>query len=194
MKTLRLIVVSMVFAGLFAVSAMAQTSAAKIALIDTQAFYLEKGGITKILNGYKRLNTEMQPEATKFQTKVDQFNTLKKSYDALVDQATEGKVPVKAEDVQTKREQLADLQTDIKRMQEDLKNKQEKREGEILGPIIREVGKSITDFSKQKGYTVVFDIGRLSREQMVLYVDETSDITDEFIKFYNASLGGTATK
>lgn len=193
MKTLRLIVVSMVFAAFLGISAMAQSAPAKIALIDTASFYDTKTGITKILDGYKRLNAEMQPEVTKLEAKVAEFNTLKKSYDTLVDNANKN-IPVKAEDVQSKQEKLTELQTDIKRMQEDLKKKSEKREGEILGPIVTEVGKSIGDYSKQKGYTVVFDIGRLSREQMLLYVEPTSDITDDFIKYYNTKPAGTATR
>jgi Skp family chaperone for outer membrane proteins len=195
MKTLRLIVVSMVCAAFLSVSAMAQASpAAKIALIDTQAFYDTTGGITKILNGYKRLQAELKPEADKYQGKITQFNTLKKSYDTLVAQAQEGKVPVKPEDVQSKQDQLTDLQTDIKRMQEDLKVKQDKREAEILGPIVKEVGNSIQDFAKQKGYTLVLDVGRMYNAQMLLFIDDKTDITKEFITFYNAKPAGTATK
>jgi Skp family chaperone for outer membrane proteins len=185
----------MIFAGLFVVSAIAQAppANAKIALIDTQAFYLEKGGINKLLDGYKRLNAELQPEVNKLEAKLTEFGTLKKSYDTLVDNANKN-IPVKAEDVQSKQEKLTEMQTDIKRMQEDLKKKSEKREEEIVNPIIIEIGKSISEYSKQKGYTVVFDIGRLSRGQMVLYVEQTADITDEFIKYYNTKPAGTATK
>lgn len=185
----------MICAAFLTVSAAAQgsTAAAKIALIDTQAFYATQGGITKIANGYKRLQTELKPEVDKYQAKVTQFNTLKTSYDKLVDDASKN-VPVKPEDVQTKRDQLADLQTDIKRMQEDLKVKQDKREAEILGPIVKEVGESITTFAKQKGYTLVLDVSRLFNAQMLLYMDDGSDITDEFIKFYNAKPAGTAVK
>ena len=49
MKTVRLIAVSVFFAAIFAVSALAQTTAAsgKIGLINTEAFYDSKAGITK---------------------------------------------------------------------------------------------------------------------------------------------------
>lgn len=194
MKTLRLIVVSLILAVFLTVSAVAQTATnAKIALIDTQAFYNTKGGITKIINGYKRLNTELKPEVTKYQAKVTQFNTLKKTYDKLMENKGKG-IPVKDSDLLTKRDQLTNLQTEIKRMQEDLKKKQDKREAEIMGPIVRQIGNSIQAYAKQKGYTVVFDIGRMSSAQMVLYIEPTSDITKEFITFYNAKPAGTATK
>lgn len=194
MKTLRLIVVSMILAAFLTVSAVAQTTSnAKIALIDTQAFYNTKGGITKIINGYKRLNTELKPEVTKLQAKANQFNTLKKSYDTLVSNAQKN-IPVKQTDLQAKRDQLTTLQTDIKRMQEDLKKKQEKREAEIMGPIIKEIGTSIQAFAKQKGYTLVLDVGRMYSAQMLLFIDEKTDITKEFITFYNAKPAGTASK
>jgi Skp family chaperone for outer membrane proteins len=194
MKTLRLIAVSMVFAALFAVSAMAQTSpSAKIALISTDQFYNPQGGITKIISAYKRLNDEMKPMADQINAKISQFDTLKKSYDTLVENAQKN-IPVKAEDVQSKRDQLQTLQTEIKRMQEDLKAKSEKREVEIMEPISKEIGDSLQAYAKQKGYTLVLDIGRMYNAQMVLYIDETTNITKEFITFYNAKPAGTATK
>lgn len=193
MKTLRLIAVGMVFAALFAVSAVAQTTPAKIALINTDAFYNTEGGITKIINGYKRLETEMKPMLDQYNTKVNEFNTLKKSYDTLVENAQKN-IPVKAEDLQDKQDKLQILQTEIKRMQEDIKNKRDKREFDIMQPITQEIGTSIETFAKQKGYTLVLDIGRMANAQMVLYIDESTDITKEFITFYNARPGGTATK
>ncbi len=194
MRTLRFIVVASVFVVFMGVSALAQTpSTAKVALIDTQAFYDPKGGINKIIAGYKRLNVEMKPQLTQYQNKVNQFNTQKKSYDVLV--ANKGKgIPVKDSDIIAKRDQLTVLQKDIKRMQEDLKAKQSKREGEILGPIIKRIGKSIEVYAKQKGYTLVLDVGRLYNAQMLLFLDEKTNITKDFITFYNTRPAGTASK
>lgn len=184
----------MVFAAFFAVSAMAQTSpAAKIALISTDQFYNPQGGITKIINAYKRLNDEMKPMADQINAKINQFETLKQSHDTLVANAQKN-IPVKAEDVQSKRDQLLTLQTEIKRMQEDLKAKSEKREVEIMEPISKEITDSLRAYAKQKGYTLVLDIGRMYSAQMVLYIDETTNITSEFITFYNGKPAGTATK
>ncbi len=197
MKTLRLMVVSILFAAIFAISAFAQASAkSNIVLVNTQAFVDQKAGITKILNGYKRLETELKPEYDKYEAKANQFTTLKKSYDTLVSQATEGKVPVKTDDIQTKRDQLQNLQTELKRMEEDIKIKEGKRQEEILGPILSEVESSMQAFAKQKGYSLVMDVGRLAGAQMILYMDDSVDITKEFIAYYNAAkpAGTAATK
>lgn len=194
MKTLRLMVVSILFAAIFAVSAFAQgTAKSNIVLVNTQAFVDQKAGITKILNGYKRLETELKPEYDKYEAKGNQFTTLKKSYDTLVQNAQKN-IPINNDDLQTKRDQLQNLQTDLKRMEEDIKIKQSKREGEILGPILEEIDSSMQAFAKQKGYSLVMDIGRLANAQMLLYMDASVDITKEFIAFYNAKPAGTATK
>jgi len=194
MRTLRLVTVSLVFAALFAVSAMAQTaSAAKIALINTDAFYDKDNGITKIISGYTKLNAEMKPMVDQYNAKVNEYTTLRKSYDTLSDNAKKN-IPVKQEDLQSKGEQLQNLEKEIKRMQEDMKAMQDKREFEIMEPITKEIGTALQTFAKQKGYALVLDIGRMYNAQMVLYIDETTDITKEFITFYNAKPGGTATK
>lgn len=194
MKTIRLVSISMVIAAFFAVSALAQTSpTAKIALVNTDDFYSREGGITKILNGYKTLETEMKPMVDAYNTKVVEYNNSKKSYDTLVENAKKN-IPVKAEDVQSKQEQIVNLEKEIKRMQEDLKAKSDKREAAIMGPITQEIGNSLQAYSKQKGYTLVLDVGQMVKAQMVLYIDESTDITKEFITFYNTKPAGTATK
>ncbi len=194
MKTLRLVIVSMICAAFLAIAATAQTTAnAKIALINTNAFYNVEGGITKIANGYKKLNAEMKPMLDQYNTKATQYNNLKKAYDELVQRAGTG-VPVDEKDAQTKGEQLLTLKTEITRMQEDIKNQKEKREAEIMEPINKEIGQSLETYSKQKGYTLVMDIGPMVNAQMLLYLEPTIDITKDFITFYNAKPAGTATK
>lgn len=193
MKSLRLVVISMVFAAVLTVSAMAQ-AAPKVVFIDSEAFFDEKAGITKVINGLKRLDTEMKPRIDERNTKAVQYNTLKKSYDTLVDNATKN-IPVDTKDLQAKQDQLQTLGKEITRMDEDNKAQREKRMFEIMQPINQEIAKSIQDFSKQKGYTLVMDIARLLNAGVVLYAEESTDVTKEFITFYNtAKPAGTATK
>ena len=123
MKTLRLVIVSMICAAFLAVSATAQTTAgAKIALVNTNAFYNTEGGITKIANGYKKLSAEMKPMIDSYNAKLTQFANLKKTYDDIVNKANSG-VPIDEKDAQAKQDQLKDMQTELTRLQEDLKNR-----------------------------------------------------------------------
>ncbi len=192
MKTIYSVAAVIVFLAAFTGSGLAQSPAqSKIAFINTEAFYLEKGGINTIINGYAKLDKEMEPDATKFEAKLTQFNTLKKTYEDLIRKSTGG-VPIDQSDVETKKDQLQALQTEITRMQEDLKKKQEKRAGEILGPINTEVGNAILDYAKQKGYTAIFDIAAMVNARQLLYADTAADITDDFIKYYNANTMSTA--
>ncbi len=193
MKSIRLVVVSMVFAAVFAISAMAQTTQnAKIALINTQAFYTE-GGITKVLNGLKRLETEMKPMIDQRNAKFNEYSNLRKSLSTLAENRNKN-IPVKDEDIQAKGEQLQNLEKEIKRMDEDIKAKEEKRRFEILQPINDDISNSIGDFAKQKGYTMVMEIAILANAGAVLWADSATNITKDFIAFYNAKPAGTATK
>lgn len=192
MKRFNLVAAMIVFVAAFAVSAAAQAPApSKIAFINTESFYAIEGGITSILNGYKKLDIEMKPEVTKYEAKVTQFNTLNKAFSDLLEKGNSG-VPIDQSDVENKRDQLQVLQTDIKRMQEDLKKKQDKREAEIMKPISDAIGASIQTFAKQKGYTAIFDIAGLANARQILYADPGSNITEDFIKYYNAKPAGTA--
>jgi Skp family chaperone for outer membrane proteins len=50
----------------------------------------------------------------------------------------------------------------------------------------------LQDFSKTKGFSLVVD-GSKDQAQMIVYVSETVDITDEFIKMFNTKPATTAT-
>lgn len=193
MKRLSSTAAIVVFVAALAVSVVAQAPApSKIGFINTEDFYSVEGGITTILNGYKKLEIELKPEVSKYEAKVTQFQTLNKAYSDLLEKGNSG-VPIDQADATKKRDQLQDLQTEIKRMQEDLKAKQDKREGEIMAPISAAIGESIQTYAKQKGFTAVFDIAGLANARQILYADPGSNITGDFIKFYNAKPAGTAT-
>ncbi len=63
MKTVRLLAVSVFFAAIFAVSALAQTptTGGKIGLINTEAFYASTGGISKLAAANTSLENEFKP-------------------------------------------------------------------------------------------------------------------------------------
>lgn len=192
MKTVRFIIFSSIFTALFAVSAFAQTEAAsKVALINTDAFYAETGGITKIANGYKSLETEFKADFTELENMAKKLQALQAEVQKL--QTPNPQVPVKPETIQAKVDEGQKLQRDYKFKQEDVKARYEKREVAVMNPITQDIGKAISDFAKQKGYTMVMDSGKLVQAQVLLYLQETTDITKDFITFYNTRPAGTAT-
>ena len=195
MKSIRSIAALMFFAVLFSVSAFAQAGATtaggdKVAVVDTSAFADEKAGIVRFNTALKTLDTEFQPRRTELQNMTNQFNGLVKDLEV---QSKPGTVPVSQQAIDAKRDQAENLQKEIKRKQEDAQAAFNKRQGEVLGPIYNDIGKAISDYAKQKGYALIIDLSK-DQNQMVVYTDlAKTDITLDFIKFYNARPAGTAT-
>lgn len=197
MKMIRLLAVSVFFAALLSVSAIAQTAPAttsgKIAVINTYLFAEEKTGITKYINAMNALNTEFKPLDTELQGLVTRYQTLTKEIQTLREQAAGGKVPIDEKAAQTKVDEAQKLERDIKFKQEDAKARFEKRQTAVLGPVLQDIYKAVQEFSKQKGYTMILDIGKMAEADIVMALDEKADVTKDFITFYNARPATTAT-
>lgn len=196
MKTFRLIAVSFIFATVFAVAAFAQAQQpAKIALVDTESFYDQKDGITKIINAYKSLDTEFKTTTTELENGAKRLQALQTELQTLQNRANDpnNKVPIDQNAARAKADEYEKLQRDLKFKQEEFKVALQKREAAVIGPIVQDIGKAISDFAKQKGYSIIMDSGKLVQAQVLLYLQETNDITKEFIQFYNARPAGTAT-
>ena len=193
MKTLRLIAISFILATFFAISALAQVTT-KVALVDTDAFYA-KGGITKIENGYKSLKAEFTTLEKELNTMNIRKQALEKELQTLQQQANDpnNKVPINKTQVQAKVDEYEKLQVDLKRKQEDAKARYEKREQAVIGPILQDVGKVLENYAKEKGYSMILDVGKLFETRIVLYWEPTTEVTKDFITYYNSRPGGTAT-
>lgn len=196
MKSVRFIIVSFILTTLFAVSVFAQTPPpAKIALVDTQGFYDEKDGIKKIVNAYKSLETEFKTTTTELENGAKRLQTLQTEIQNMQAKINDpnNKVPIDENAARAKVDEAEKLQRNMKFKDEEFKAQLERRENAVLGPIMQDVGKSLGDFAKQKGYTVVLDVGKLYQAQIILYWQESMDITKEFVQYYNAKPAGSAT-
>jgi outer membrane protein len=194
MRTFRLIAVSVVFAAIFAVSALAQApTASKIGLINTSAFDDTKAGITKYINAVNTLNTEFKPLATELDNMATKINALQKEIEILRKQAQEGKVPVNQATANAKLEEYDKLTREYKFKQDDAKVKYNRRQEAVLGPIRQDIGNAIQEFAKKNGYTIILDVAKLAQAALILGVDERADVTKQFIAFYNTRPTTTAT-
>ena len=196
MKVFRLIAFSFVLASIFAVSAFAQTQAQmKIGLVNTEVFYADQG-IKKISNAYTSLEAEFKPSYTDLETGTKRLQALQTELQTLQNKANDpnNKVPIDQTAARTKAEQFETLKKDLTRKQEDFKARYAKREAEILSPIVQDIGTQLGEYAKQKGYTMIMDSSKLYQAQVLIYAQDATDITKEFVQFYNARPGGTATK
>ncbi|CAN5599081.1 hypothetical protein BH10ACI1_BH10ACI1_00440 [soil metagenome] len=193
MKNFRLIAVSLMFAAIFAVSVSAQTPA-KIALINTAAFENETGGITKMVAARKALDNEFKTVLTDLQTLGTQITTLQADLKTLDTQikAAQGaaQVPANLSALQAsyaaKYDELDRKSREYKFKEDSAKASYERREAVVMGPVFQDIRKAVQEYGKSKGYTVVLDLANLFNSGNILYWEETINITDDFIKFYNA--------
>ena len=195
MRTFRLIAVSAFLAAIFAVSALAQTTAGtKIGLINTQAFDDDKAGITKYVTALNSLETEFKPVFTELQTLGTKIQALEKEiqgYREILQKG--GKIPISDADLNKKMEEYDKSVREYKFKEEDAKARYQRREAIVMGPIRQDIGNAIQEFTKKNGYVIMLDVAKLDNAGLILGLDETADVTKAFIAFYNARPATTAT-
>ena len=194
MRRFSFIAVGFVFAAISAVSVFGQvpasTQPAKIVVINTAAFDA-KDGITKYANAMNALESEFKPAQTEIQGLVTRYQTL--ATDIENARKANPSVPINPSTIQTKVDEAQNLEIQIKRKQEDGKVKFEKRQQQVLGPVLQDIMKAMDEFSKQKGYALILDAAKLEGAGLILAVDLPKvDVTKDFITFYNARQPTTA--
>lgn len=194
MKRINLVAVSFIFALVMAVSAFAQGAAqpgvGKIGWLDTGAFGADTGGIAKYVGALKAVDLEMRPKVVELQTIQARLKTIS---DDLAKMGANPAVPIDQKAAAAKQEEGQSLQRDFEYKKKAYDAAVDKRTSEVLGPVSYDISKAIQDYAKQKGYTVVLDIAMLDQAHVILALDQTADITKDFIAFYNARPATTAT-
>lgn len=197
MKVTRSLAVVALFA-ILAVSAAAQTRPAapaaapatqatvavpdsKIAMIYSDAFMDPKTGIAKFNSLLSTLNREFQPRQTDLQNLQTRINTLTKEINDTQNVADPNAL-------RTKRDQLEQLQTELKRKAEDAEGAYNKRRQDIFQPLQQDIGKALEAFAKARGITVIVDGSQVP----VVYAAESIDITRAFINEFNSKNPATA--
>lgn len=201
MKTFRSIAAVFVFAAIFAVSAFAQVPAAvpaapgKLAVVNTQAFDADKGGITKYVNAMNSLETEFKTTQTELQTIGTRLQTLQNEIKVMQENAQKSPtVPIDTTKANAKVEEYDKLAREFKFKQEDAKARFERRQEVVMGPVRQDIGNALQEFAKKNGYMMILDASKLDGAGLLLAFDERFDATKEFITFYNARPAATAAK
>lgn len=194
MRTVRLLVVSMMFTAIMAIAALAQAPTLKVGLINTYAFADEKEGITKYVAQLDKLSAEFKPDETKLNNLVKQLQGLETEIQNLQKQAATPNSPIGASTIQPKLEQYEKLKRDFKFQQEDVQARVESRRKVLVSPILADIMNSMQTFAKQKGYSVILDGAKLQESGILMAFDQNTDVTKEFIAYYNTKPAGTATK
>ena len=202
MKTFRSIAALFVFAAIFAVSAFAQTTTpaptGKIATVDTRYFGV-KEGISRFINAMTSLEKELQPDIAGLQAMETKIQALEKEIQDVEKQLNDPKLPPAIDKnklqitYQTKVREYQALGRQYKFKDDEFKIKYQIREEAVVVPVSQDIGKALKEFAKKNGYTMIFDIAK-DDKGILLVLDEKSDVTKEFILFYNARPATTAVK
>jgi len=153
----------------------------KMAMIYSDAFLDAKTGIARFNTLLTTLNREFEPRQKELQGLQTRINTLTKEIDDTQNVADPNAL-------RTKREQLAQLNTDYKRKGEDAQAAYEKRRQEIFLPLQQDIGKALEAFAKARGITVIVDGSQVP----VVYAADSIDITRAFINDFNSKNPATA--
>ncbi|CAN5585496.1 hypothetical protein BH20ACI4_BH20ACI4_02110 [soil metagenome] len=195
MKSVRLIITGLLFTFVLSVAAFAQTTAptGKIGLIDTRFFDNGKDGIAKYSAAMDSIMKEFEVENNGMKTMLTKLQTLEKEIATLREQFEKPNSPIKPETVNAKIEEYDKLTREFKFKQEDGKVRFQRREQIVMTPIRRDISKAIDEFAKQKGFTLILDVAKIADAGLILAMDEKVNLTQDFIKYYNARPATAAT-
>lgn len=153
----------------------------KIAMIYSDAFMDPKTGIAKFNTLLTTLNREFQPRQAELQNLQTRIQTLNKEINDTQSVADPNAL-------RTKRDQLEQLNTELKRKGEDAEAAYNKRRQDIFMPLQQDIGKALETFAKARGITVIVDGSQVP----VVYAADSIDVTRAFINEFNSKNPATA--
>lgn len=171
---------------LFAAFASAQTQgiASKVVVIDSNAFFNDKTGITKIIAASKSVVAEVAARRSEVQQLIQRVDAVSKDIEAMRGNAGKG-IPVDEKTMQAKIDELERLRREGKYKEDEYKAFAQKKQNEIVGPVYSEVLKALGEYVTQKDYGLVFDLSK-DQNGVLAFASDKFDITKDFITYFNA--------
>jgi outer membrane protein len=155
---------------------------AKLALVDTDQFLDEKGGIVRLISAAKKVENEFQPRRTELQNLQSQLEKMKADLQKAA-ALQDPKVSAQQQDAIDQKDR------EIKRKTEDAQAAYQKRLQDLLGPVYEDIGKALDAFAKAHGITLILDVTKI---QGIVSADGSLDITKAFITDFNSKNPATA--
>ena len=152
-----------------------------MAMLYSDAFLDPKNGIARFNSLLGTLNREFQPREAELQGLQTKINTLGKEIEDTQNVADPNAI-------RQKRDQLTQMQTELKRKSEDAQAAYTKRRQDIFLPLQQDIQKALEAFAKARGITVIVDGSQVP----VVYAAEAIDITRAFITEFNSKNPATA--
>ena len=121
---------------------------------------------------YKEAQTQLEALAKDLQAQVE---TIQVEMNTKIQEYQKGAETMTDAVRQLKEKELNDLNTRLQEFNQVAQQELQKKEQELMEPIIKKANEAITEVSKAGGYTVIFETGQM------IYFDEAQvkDITPE---------------
>jgi outer membrane protein len=169
-----------------AAQASVPVPATKLAMIDIRAFYDDKAGITRLVTAILNVNREFKPREDQIQ--AAQADVQKRTADL---QALANSPVVDQQKIAQQNDQLEQKKKELQRMVEDGQAALTRARDAARAPIEADIGRAIADFAAKRGYSIVIDLSMYAQGGL-LYLAPGTDVTDDFIKEFNARPASTA--
>ncbi len=154
----------------------------KIALVNSDEFNDDKGGIVRLVIAMKKVDTEFEARRTELKT-----------LQAQIEKATADLAKVQAMQTpavnQQQQEKIDQMKRDFQRKGEDAQGAYQKRLQEVIGPVYEEIGKALDAYAKAHGITLILDVTKV---QGIVSASDSLDITKAFITEFNSKNPATA--
>jgi len=180
MRTLVILLFTLVSVGAFA---QAPAQPQKIGYVDMDSIFSQLPAYKQVASDLKAHTTQLEAQ---FKAKSSEFETKYKAYQAsaatMVDAVRKDK-----------ENELAQLQENIQRFQQDAQASVQKKEADLMEPLIRKIGKAIKDVAKENGFSFIIN-AQLGGSDVLLFTDDKFDISGLVLKKMGVGAAPTTPK
>ncbi len=154
-----------------AMSAQAQETQ-KIGYADWQYIFSQ-------MPEFKQIENELKTHGTQLENQLKAKSTeLETKYNAYKNMPATTPDAIRAD----KERELQGMQESIQKFQQDAQTSLQNKQGALMDPVIKKVGKAIEDTAKENGYAFIINPQTMNGEDVLLYSDEKYDISKLVLK------------
>ncbi|MBL7873191.1 MAG: OmpH family outer membrane protein [Cyclobacteriaceae bacterium] len=154
-----------------AVSAQAQETQ-KIGYADWQYIFSQMPEFKQIENELKTHGTQLENQLKAKSTELESKYKIYQGMPATTPDA------IRAD----KERELQAMQESIQKFQQDAQTSLQNKQGALMDPVIKKVGKAIEDTAKENGFAFILNPQTMNGEDVLLYSDEKYDISKLVLK------------
>lgn len=156
-----------------------QVPVAKVAWMDSRAFFNEEAGIKRLVRSVKELELE-------FSGTESELNLLREKLRTIV-----GELQKLQAGGEENKQAIQDKQAEGLKLQQELQGKQQQAQQAVAqaqqqkqGPVMADIGKALEAYAKDRDLGVLLDAAKLG--DAMLYAKPDLEITEDFISYFNA--------